>query len=168
MGFLDDLIGIKNIIAPDGTMLPRRYALSFEDDWPFRVEDDPVNARTVIRMGGSGQPGPGDLATIEYTLQSEYDVCTTQGTGWCETIRLTSPDPGYYLVGISLAEPLAFRRKILVNVGGVTIPVGYTGVEPTDEVILSPEGTVELPHNGAIEVVWMPAMSGEIAGWRLL
>lgn len=169
MAFLEDLIGIKNLIAPDGTMMPRRYALSFEDDWPFRVEDDPINQRTVIRMGGSGSPGLGDLGTIEWTLTTDDSIVRTAGTGFCETIRLTSEGVNYHLIGISLDEPLAMRRKILVNVGEGSLFVGRTGAEtPEGESIEVPGGSVSLPHNGAIEVVWMPAQGTEIAGWRLL
>lgn len=164
MTFTEDLIGLKNVISPEGIMMPRRYAISFEGS-QFSVADDKIRQQTVIRMGGGTV---GEMPMVNWTLAADDSICTAAGVAAAEVIRLTSETAGWALIGID-SDNLTRRRKILLNIGPQMILIGKSGAETdlSDNFII-PGDSIELPMNGAIEALWVPPIDLELGGWHLL
>lgn len=163
--FLDDLIGYKDVISQVDEVMPRRASLSFEGGG-VTVTDDPINDQTIVKIGGGG--GPYQLASVTWLVDNDNDLCTAAGIATADVVRLSAPTPGLHLIGIDTTE-LRHTRKILLNIGSNPILLGRAGTSPPEGwAIVVPGGSVPLPPNAAVEVVWLPESASEAAGWRLL
>lgn len=165
MSFIEDLVGYKNIIGPDGRQMPRRYAVSFEGN-QVAVKDDPARELTIVSLGGTIE---GELAQVEYELVKDNDLVFPDGIGPADIVRLSTPTDLWAIAGISVAG-LTKRRKILINTTGMLIKLGgvTTGLDP-EQILHVPFLGMTLPYQAAIEVVWVPASGdGTLPGWRLI
>lgn len=167
MGYLDDLIGIKTILS-EGSPLPRRATLAFEGAG-VEVADDPILGQTTVTFEGSG--GELQSFTFEGPLGGPFVSWFVYGSGLAaaDIVRIV----GTYdestivlkIVGIA-TEDLVRTRKVLVNVGVETVVLVHQMGVPGDWFVLPAEYALE--PNACVEVLWLPEINGEPAGWRLV
>jgi len=168
MGYLDDLIGYKDV--RDGeTLLPRRAAISFSGG--VTVEDDPINEQTVVTFGdGSG----GEVVAISY--QGELGgpfvgwFIDDAGFAAADLVRIETlfDEDTVILKLLGMEEDgLEQPRKVLVNVGTESIWLQNEAGDDGPSFVLA-EAEFELRSQASVEVMWMDENGDSPAGWRLL
>lgn len=166
MPFLDDLIGIKDVLQ-DGVALPRRAAISFAGD--LSVADDRVNEQTVVTFGAGDA---GELRTVTYQGEIGDPFVTwfveDDDLAAADLVRIdTISDEDTVVLkleGLDITG-LTQPRKVIANVG--TEPLTFFESGEDDGFVL-PGNEFELAPDASVEVMWLAAVGEALAGWRLL
>jgi hypothetical protein len=168
--FLEDLIGYKAVMQ-DGAPLPQRAAISFEGTF-VSVADDPIHGVTVVTFDGDWAPS----ASVNFAGEEEdagvwfIDVAGLSAAGIVRVQSTQVDETPIQITGMSLTDvPVTTRRKTLVNVGADPFTIKHQADDVDDAGFVLVDGAdVVVAANGAVEVLWIAASEGLLAGWRLV
>jgi hypothetical protein len=148
ISFLDDLIGIKDVLV-NGVLMPRRPTLNFVGD-QFTIGDDDVEELTTITWAEAatyftGVPSSGG-ATQDFIPAS----------GLASIYRIDCNAPGLFFTGIRLDLSTALYRRTLMHVGSRTLLLRHDSSDGKLPFLVASGSDYSLVPNGCIDIVYDP------------